>query len=98
MGLWFGRAATAVTIGTRADFSELHNGPGIVPAVNPIHLAGILPSWLDAEGLVNSMGSWALLGIALIIFAECGLLIGFFLPGDTLLFVSGLLVATGKFD
>lgn len=43
------------------------------------------------------MGSWALLGIALIIFAECGLLIGFFLPGDTLLFISGLLVATGKF-
>ncbi len=44
------------------------------------------------------MGSWALLGIALIIFAECGLLIGFFLPGDTLLFISGLLVATGKFN
>ncbi|MDQ2737338.1 MAG: VTT domain-containing protein, partial [Actinomycetota bacterium] len=36
--------------------------------------------------------------IALIIFAECGLLIGFFLPGDTLLFISGLLVATGKFN
>ncbi len=44
------------------------------------------------------MGSWALLGIALIIFAECGLLIGFFLPGDTLLFISGLLVATGQFQ
>lgn len=60
-------------------------------------LAGILPSWLDAQGLVDSMGSWALLVIALIIFAECGLLIGFFLPGDTLLFISGLLVATHKF-
>jgi membrane-associated protein len=66
--------------------------------VNPPQLAGILPSWLDAEGLVNSMGSWALLGIALIIFAECGLLIGFFLPGDTLLFISGLLVAKGTFQ
>ncbi len=65
--------------------------------MNPTNLAGILPSWLDAEGLVNSMGSWALLGIALIIFAECGLLIGFFLPGDTLLFISGLLVAKGTF-
>jgi len=65
--------------------------------VTPSHVAGILPSWLDATSLVNSMGSWALLGIALIIFAECGLLIGFFLPGDTLLFISGLLVATGKF-
>lgn len=65
--------------------------------MNPPQLAGILPSWLNAEGLVNSMGSWALLGIALIIFAECGLLIGFFLPGDTLLFISGLLVAKGTF-
>ncbi|QNK83434.1 VTT domain-containing protein [Nakamurella sp. PAMC28650] len=43
------------------------------------------------------MGSWALLVIALITFAECGILIGFFLPGDTLLFISGLLVATHKF-
>ncbi len=65
--------------------------------VNPTDIAGILPSWLNAEGLVGSMGSWALLGIALIIFAECGLLIGFFLPGDTLLFISGLLVAKGTF-
>jgi membrane-associated protein len=65
--------------------------------VNPTDIAGILPSWLNAEGLVNSMGSWALLGIALIIFAECGLLIGFFLPGDTLLFIAGLLVAKGTF-
>lgn len=42
------------------------------------------------------MGSWALLVLALIVFAECGILIGFFLPGDTLLFISGLLVATDK--
>ncbi|MET3804592.1 membrane-associated protein [Nakamurella sp. UYEF19] len=65
--------------------------------MNPTELASVLPSWLNAEGLVNSMGSWALLGIALIIFAECGILIGFFLPGDTLLFISGLLVAKGTF-
>jgi len=30
-----------------------------------------------------------------IIFAECGLLIGFFLPGDSLLFVTGLFIAQG---
>lgn len=40
------------------------------------------------------MGSWAVIGVALIIFAECGILLGFFLPGDTLLFVSGLLIAS----
>ena len=30
-----------------------------------------------------------------IIFAECGILIGFFLPGDSLLFITGLSVGTG---
>jgi membrane-associated protein len=30
-----------------------------------------------------------------VIFAECGLLVGFFLPGDSLLFTGGLLAATG---
>lgn len=53
------------------------------------------PGLLDPNHLVNSFG---LLGILLIIFAECGLLIGFFLPGDTLLFVAGLLVSQGSFD
>src|SRR3954447_2433465 len=41
------------------------------------------------------MGPWALVGLALIIFAECGLLLGFFLPGDSLLFTAGLFVASG---
>ncbi len=54
----------------------------------------LLPGWLDPSTLIDAMGSWAVLGIALIIFAECGILLGFFLPGDTLLFVSGLLIAS----
>ncbi|MGW0895159.1 VTT domain-containing protein [Saccharopolyspora gloriosae] len=55
----------------------------------------LLPSWLDPENIVSSLGPFALIGVCLIIFAECGLLIGFFLPGDSLLFVTGLFVATG---
>ncbi len=39
-----------------------------------------------------------LIVILLIIFAENGLFFGFFLPGDTLLFTTGLLASTGKFD
>ena len=53
------------------------------------------PQLLNPEYLVNTFG---LLGILGIIFAECGLLVGFFLPGDTLLFSAGLLVSTGAFD
>lgn len=47
---------------------------------------------LNPERLVQTFG---LVGILIIVFAECGLLIGFFLPGDSLLFAAGLLVATG---
>lgn len=36
--------------------------------------------------------------ITAIIFAECGLLIGFFLPGDSVLFAAGVLAAQGLFN
>jgi membrane-associated protein len=49
---------------------------------------------LDPEKLINRFG---LIGLVLIVFAETGLLIGFFLPGDSLLFTAGLLIATGVF-
>ena len=52
--------------------------------------------WLDPEHLLNQFGDYALWGAAAVIFAECGLLIGFFLPGDSLLFTVGLLVAQDK--
>lgn len=54
----------------------------------------LLPGWLDPSTMINGMGSWAVLGIMLVLFAECGLLIGFFLPGDTLLFMAALFVST----
>lgn len=53
------------------------------------------PSWLDPDQLLRMLGPYVLLGLCLIIFAECGLLIGFFLPGDSLLFTAGLFVANG---
>ncbi|MCT2592788.1 VTT domain-containing protein [Streptomyces sp. N2-109] len=52
------------------------------------------PSWLDPDYLIQTFG---LLGILTIVFAESGLLIGFFLPGDSLLFTTGLLVATDQY-
>ena len=53
-------------------------------------LASIGPAWLSPDTIISSLGPWALVGVALIIFAECGLLLGFFLPGDSLLFTAGL--------
>ena len=47
---------------------------------------------LDAKSLISS---WGLAGLLLIIFAETGLLIGFFLPGDTLLFLAGASTVAG---
>lgn len=54
--------------------------------------------WLQPEALINSMGGFAILGVCLIVFIETGLLIGFFLPGDSLLFVTGLLTAGQVID
>jgi membrane-associated protein len=39
-----------------------------------------------------------LIGLILIVFAETGLLIGFFLPGDSLLITAGLFAARGDFN
>ncbi|UOE46092.1 VTT domain-containing protein [Agromyces larvae] len=47
--------------------------------------------WLDPEVIIGAAGPWALLVVCFIVFAETGLLIGFLLPGDTLLVISGLL-------
>jgi membrane-associated protein len=42
---------------------------------------------------------WAsIIGVAAIVFAESGLLIGFFLPGDSLLFTTGFLISAGFLD
>jgi membrane-associated protein len=62
----------------------MHSLITAVPALGP-DIQGMLESW-------GNLGFWIVVAI---IFAECGLLIGFFLPGDSLLFITGLLIATG---
>ena len=54
--------------------------------------------WLDPAGLIDGFGAFALLGICLIVFAETGLLVGFLLPGDTLLLISGVMTFSGVIE
>ncbi len=49
------------------------------------------PSWLDPETLIEK---FSMIGLLLVVFAESGLMVGFFLPGDSLLFTAGLLSST----
>jgi membrane-associated protein len=53
-----------------------------------------MSTFLDPQWLISTFG---LIGILVLVFAESGLLIGFLLPGDSLLFTSGLLVAGGHY-
>jgi membrane-associated protein len=53
------------------------------------------PDALDPGRLLTTFG---LLGLLIVVFVESGLLIGFFLPGDSLLFTAGLLTRTGVLD
>ena len=52
----------------------------------------LLPSWLDPATII---GDYGLVIVLVILFAECGLLVGFFFPGDSLLFTLGLFIARG---
>ncbi len=55
---------------------------------DPIKMTLMNPDWIMAHG--------GLFLVAFIVFAETGLLVGFFLPGDSLLFITGIVIAGTK--
>lgn len=68
----------------------------------PVHpaMASFLPDWLNPDVFLRDspLGPWVVLLVCAIVFAETGLLVGFFLPGDSMLFTAGLLVSTGAIE
>lgn len=50
---------------------------------------------MELTETIKAAGQFAIFGIYAIVFAESGLLIGFFLPGDSLLFTAGFLASQG---
>ncbi|MER7464089.1 VTT domain-containing protein [Streptomyces sp. NPDC097981] len=57
-----------------------------------MYTLALAPEWLSPDYLISHYG---LIGILVIVFAESGLFA--FLPGDSLLFTAGLLVANGEY-
>jgi membrane-associated protein len=87
-----------MTSGLGILFSTLYsNGMVCQTEVRPVRCA--VPVFalnvLDPHQLLETFGT---LGLFAVVFAESGLLIGFFLPGDSLLFTAGLLASQGKLN
>lgn len=59
-------------------------------AMSPVATLG--PSWLDPQTLIERFGAYALIGVVIVVFIETGLFFPI-LPGDSLLFTAGALVA-----
>lgn len=59
-----------------------------------LHLSSSIAAFgPDPKQLLGNFGGGATIVLILVIFAETGLLVGFFLPGDSLLFTAGILAA-----
>ena len=52
-------------------------------------------TWLQPAELISSLGALSMIAVMVMVFAETGLLVGFFLPGDSLLFAFGLAISGG---
>lgn len=51
-------------------------------------------NWFDPNAIIVGLGAFAVIGVAIIIFLETATILGSFLPGDSLLFLLGLTLAT----
>jgi membrane-associated protein len=69
----------------------------LIPVLSVRPVTGLLPPWMDPNQFLRdpAVAPWVVVVLCAFLFIETGILVGFFLPGDSLLFTAGLLVATG---
>lgn len=53
-------------------------------------------NWLDAQHIIDSFGDWAAIAVTVVIFIETAFILTSFLPGDSLLFLTGLTLAASN--
>mgnify|MGYP000620835977 CR=1 FL=1 len=61
-----------------------------------IHAQIVHTSVLNPNDLLTKLGSIAFIAVLAIVFTECGILLGLILPGDSLLFITGMFIASGQ--
>ena len=68
----------------------------VVAQLFNIHSQIVHSSLLNPNDLLTKFGSIAFIAVLAIIFTECGILLGLILPGDSLLFITGMFIASGE--
>jgi membrane-associated protein len=53
-------------------------------------------NWFDAQEIITAFGDWAAVAVAFVIFIETAFIFTSMLPGDSLLFLTGLALATSE--
>src|ERR1043165_1674943 len=62
------------------------------------HAKDVLNPKFLIDYMLNLLGVYVYFGLWFVVFAETGLAVGFFLPGDSMLVVAGLFAAAGKLN
>ncbi len=90
-------ADTVIATPLAAAFPQVLGSAALSTDVLSARVATLGPSWLDPEYLIESFGTYALIGVVIVVFIETGLFFPL-LPGDSLLFTAGALVAQDQLD
>jgi len=70
----------------------------VIAQVFNVHSQIVHTSALNPSDLLTKFGSIAFIAVLAIVFTECGILLGLILPGDSLLFITGMFIASGQIN